>query len=533
MDIHTAEVYPGEVSVRDGKIESIEKKEHAPDRFICPGFVDSHVHIESSMLVPSEFARIATLHGTVATVSDPHEIANVLGEDGVAFMLENAEQVPFKFYFGAPSCVPATAFETAGAHIGPEGIKRLLQDDRIKYLAEMMNWPGVIYGDEEVHEKLRIAKELGKPIDGHAPGLMGDDAARYAAAGPSTDHECFSYEEGKGKLELGMKVLIREGSAAKNYQALAPLIAEYPEKLMFCSDDKHPDDLVVGHINKLLSRAVGEGYKLFDLLRMATINPVEHYELEVGLLRVGDPADFVVLRDLEEFDVLETYINGELVAKEGKPLIPSVHSAEPNNFNCQPKSASDYILPATAKGSVRVIEARDGELITGEVHEVVPVIDGNLCADPMQDILKMAVVNRYIDAPPAVAFIKNFGLRKGALASCVAHDSHNILAVGADDESLAASVNKVIEQRGGISVCEGMLAEGLPLPVAGIMSGQDGWEVAQAYQKLDAKVKNLGCTLKAPYMTLSFMALLVIPQLKLSDKGLFDGQKFEFVNLEI
>lgn len=533
VDIHQRRIYFGRISIENGRIKSIEELKEAPEQFICPGFIDAHVHIESSMLVPSEFARMAVGHGTVATVSDPHEIANVLGEEGVYYMLENASKVPLKFFFGAPSCVPATSFETAGAEIDPAGIERLLEDDRIKYLAEMMNWPGVIFGDEMVHEKLNVAKRLGKPIDGHAPGLTGEQAEKYAAAGPSTDHECFSYEEAKYKLELGVKVQIREGSAAKNYAALAPLIKEYPDKLMFCSDDKHPDDLELGHVNKLVARAVGEGYPLFDVLRMATLNIVEHYGLEVGALREGDPADFLVVKDLKEFDVLQTWIDGECVFQNGNPQFDSIAAETPNKFKCNLKTPEEFAIDHQEKAKIRVIEARDGELITGEQHLEAKIQEGRICADPDNDILKIAVVNRYEDCAPSVAFIRNFGLQKGALASCVAHDSHNIVAVACDDESLAEAVNKVIEQKGGISVFDGEECIGLPLPVAGIMSNDDAWAVAENYKVLDERVNSLGCKLRAPYMTLSFMALLVIPQLKLSDKGLFDGQSFNFVELEV
>ncbi len=533
VDVHQRSIYPAEVSFEDGRITGIEKVLSAPDQFICPGFIDAHVHIESSMLVPSQFARLAVKHGTVATVSDPHEIANVLGEDGVQYMLDDAAKVPLKFNFGAPSCVPATKFETAGAEIDSEGVKRLLEKPEIKYLAEMMNWPGVLYSDPEVMAKLQIAKELGKPIDGHAPGLMAEQAMKYIAAGPSTDHEAFTYEEAENKLKHGMKILIREGSAAKNFEALAPLIENYAKDMMFCSDDKHPDDLVLGHINSLVSRSILNGYDLHDVLRMACLNPVEHYKLDVGLLRVGDPADFVILDDLVSFEVLSTFIDGKEVFSSNKVHFESPKASEPNNFNCQAKRPEDFVIESNGKEKIWVIEARDGELITDSNLYEANEAEGKLQSELDSDILKIAVVNRYRDEAPACAFIKNIGLKKGAFASCVAHDSHNIIAVGLDDESICKAVNQVIQTKGGISAYDGAKAHGLALPVAGIMSTADGYEVAEEYQKLDKLVKELGCTLTAPYMTLSFMALLVIPQLKLSDKGLFDGESFQFMDLQV
>ncbi|MCB0676989.1 MAG: adenine deaminase, partial [Saprospiraceae bacterium] len=469
-------------------------------------------------------------HGTVATVSDPHEIGNVLGVAGVDFMIENARQTPLKCCFGAPSCVPATTFETAGAVIDAEAVRQLLERPEIGYLSEMMNYPGVLHADPEVLQKIAHARALGKPVDGHAPGLRGDDARRYMAAGISTDHECFTYDEALDKLRLGMKVLIREGSAAKNFEALIGLLPQYNAQLMFCSDDKHPDDLLMGHINELVARAVAKGYDLYDVLRVACLHPVEHYRLPVGLLRPGDPADFIVVDDLREFRPTATYIDGRLVAENGRSLLAPVPFDRPNHFAVTPKTAADFALPATSD-RIRVIEALDGQLIThSQIAEAV-VVDGSLAADPARDLLKIAVVNRYADRQPAVAFIRGFGLQRGAIASSVGHDSHNILAVGADDEALCRAVNLLIEHRGGVCAVDGEREEILPLPVAGLMSDLDGWAVAESYQRIDRMAKELGSTLKAPFMTLSFMALLVIPSLKLSDLGLFDGERFEFVEL--
>lgn len=499
--------------------------------YLLPGFVDAHVHIESSMLTPSQFARLAVVHGTVATVSDPHEIGNVLGIEGVEYMIEDGQRVPLKFCFGAPSCVPATPFETAGATIGLGDLRKLLGMKEIGYLAEMMNYPGVLHADPEIMAKLALAQAFGKPIDGHAPGLRGEDARKYIEAGISTDHECFTYEEGREKLELGMHVLIREGSAAKNFDALIPLLAEFPRQIMFCSDDKHPDSLVEGHINALVKRALALGHDLFDVLQAACLNPVLHYRLPVGLLREGDPADFIVVDNVQNFTVLQTYLDGELVAEAGQSLIPDLRSEHVNNFSCSSKQASDFKIEVNADSvDLRIIEVLDGQLITNAIQEKVGTPNGTIESDVSRDILKIAVVNRYQDAPPAVAFIRNFGLKVGAIASTVGHDSHNIIAIGCDDHSLCQAINSVIETRGGIAAIGHGEMHRLPLPIAGLMTDSDGYSVAESYTQLDQFVKNtLGSTLTSPFMSLSFMALLVIPLLKLSDKGLFDGDQFNFV----
>jgi adenine deaminase len=528
VDIPNRKIYPVQLSIEKSKIQHIEHIALEADLpFLMPGFIDAHVHVESSMLVPSEFARLAVVHGTVATISDPHEIANVCGMAGVEYMIENGNKVPFKFYFGAPSCVPATPFETAGGEINVEDIERLMSRPEIHYLAEMMNWPGTVNQDPIVMAKIKIAQKHGKPIDGHAPGLKGELAKRYVKAGPSTDHECFTYEEALGKINLGMKIAIREGSAAKNFEALIDLIDDYPEMVMFCSDDKHPDNLALSHINNLAARAVAKGKNLFDVLQAACLNPISHYSLQVGQLREGDPADFILVKDLKKFEVVATYINGEKVAENGKPLIQRVNNDIINNFNCLPKTTKDFQIES--KGSkVRVIEALDGQLITPGIEGYIMEINGLAEPNLSDDILKITVVNRYHEAPAAVAFIKNFGLKSGAIASSVGHDSHNIIAVGVDDESICRAVNLIIEAKGGISAVNGTQEEILPLPVGGIMSAADGYKVAAAYTRIDHIAKELGSTLNSPFMTLSFMALLVIPDLKLSDKGLFSGEKFEF-----
>jgi adenine deaminase len=532
VDIDNKEIFKGDVQFENGKITAIRKSNHTIEDYIIPGFVDAHIHIESAMLVPSEFAKIAVTHGTIATVSDPHEIANVLGVKGVDFMIENGKKVPLKFNFGAPSCVPATSFESAGAIIDADDIKKMMANPDIKYLAEMMNYPGVLFDDDEVLKKIAWAKHYNKPIDGHAPGLIGDDLTKYIAAGISTDHECFTYDEGLEKLQKGMNVIIREGSAAKNFEALIDLLPEYFEKMMFCSDDKHPDDLLLGHINQLCKRAVAKGMDIFKVLQVACINPVKHYNLEVGLLQEGDPADFVVIEDLQKFNVLETYINGELVAKNGESFIKSVPFDILNNFNTDKKKIEDFRVAASSP-KIRVIEALDGELVTNEIQCNSKIIDRNLVSNTKEDVLKMTVVNRYQNSKPSIAFIKNFGIKRGAIASSVGHDSHNIIAIGTSDEFICKAVNLLIQHKGGICAINETTEKVVALPIAGIMSDQPAEIIGKSYAELDAMAKKMGSTLRAPFMSLSFMALLVIPSLKLSDQGLFDGTTFKFTSLEI
>ena len=537
VDIFNKEIFYGEVSVVDGKISSIEKRTIPKSKlpitnYILPGFIDSHVHIESSMLVPSEFAKLAVVHGTIGTISDPHEIANVCGMAGVTFMIANGKTVPFKFHFGAPSCVPATVFETAGAVLNVDDVDSLLKSDDIYYLSEMMNFPGVLNADEEVLQKIAAAKKNNKPVDGHAPGLMGQQAKQYIDAGISTDHECFTAAEALNKLQYGMKILIREGSAAKNFEALIDLMQEHYAMMMFCSDDKHPDSLVEGHINQLCARAVAKGIDVFKVLQAACANPVLHYKMNVGLLRAGDAADFIVVEDLKNFNVLQTYINGKLVAENGVSKITTAASEILNNFDCNKKEISDFGFQILDfREPIFAIEALDGQLITNKIICSPIAKDGFYESDLANDILKIVVVNRYKNTPVAKAFIKSFGLKQGAIASSVAHDSHNIVAVGVDDESIYRAVNLVIKERGGVSVVSSEKEIVLDLPVAGLMSNDDGYKVAAAYTAIDKMVKEeLQSTLTAPFMTLSIMALLVIPHLKLSDLGLFDGDSFSFVN---
>jgi adenine deaminase len=537
VDIPAKRIFPAEIRIRNKKIESVRElsaDDLVPEMFICPGFIDAHVHIESSMLVPSEFARLAVVHGTVATVSDPHEIANVLGIQGVDYMIENGLKTPFHFYFGAPSCVPATQFETAGAEINTREITQLMKRPEIRYLSEMMNFPGVLNGDPEVKKKIAAAKKMGKPVDGHAPGLRGNDAKKYIAAGISTDHECFTEEEARDKLGFGMKILIREGSAARNFEALVPLLSDHWKNMMFCSDDKHPDSLVKGHINHLCARAVAKNIDIFKVLAAACINPIKHYKLEVGQLRSGDIADFIILKDLKDFEVLQTFLQGELVAENGKSLLNSIQKIKnPNRFQSALSIPDDFIFKSYPESISSyphpVIEAFDGQLITGKYQAEIPADQGRWQADPTRDLLKLVVVNRYKKSPMAKAFIRNFGLKSGALASSVAHDSHNIVAVGVSDEHLSLAVNAVINNKGGISLAADDLEMVIPLPVAGLMSTDDGYLVAKQYTAIDTLAKSLGSCLESPFMTLSFMALLVIPNLKLSDLGLFDGNSFKII----
>jgi adenine deaminase len=535
VNIFEDSIFWGELILNEGRIFTIKNlgDEKAEEPYFLPGFVDAHVHIESSMLTPASFGRIALCHGTVGSVSDPHEIANVLGITGVNYMIDNASQTPFKVTFGAPSCVPATTFETAGAVIDSEGIEKLLRNPKIGYLAEMMNYPGVIYEDEEVMKKLEIARKMGKPIDGHAPGLRGEGAEKYFSNGITTDHECFTEAEALEKLKLGVKILIREGSAAKNFEALIPLAKEWSHQMMFCSDDKHPDELLKDHINSLVSRAIKAGIPLFEALRMASMNPVKHYGLDIGLLQEGDPGDFIQITDLKNFKVTATWINGEKVVEFGKSLLPEPKNSILNNFKAGDVMATDLkIISENPDTKINVIKVNEGQLVT-DSFQVIPLSEGReIIADTEQDILKLVVHNRYSEAKPAVAFIHGFGLKTGAIASSVAHDSHNVIAVGTDDNSIADAINLVVREKGGIAAVAAEEMGVIPLPVAGLMSDKNAETIASDYEQIDKFTKTeLGSVLAAPFMSLSFMALLVIPQLKLSDLGLFDGGKFEFKSL--
>lgn len=530
VDLVNSRIFSGVVVVEDGKITKIEEQPVGNTQYIMPGFVDAHVHIESSMLVPSEFARLATCHGTVATVSDPHEIANVLGKNGIRYMIENGKKVPFKFFFGAPSCVPSTTFETSGATLNANDIEELMASPDIYYLSEVMNYPGVINKDPELMQKIKAAKKNGKPIDGHAPAVKGSMLQKYVDAGITTDHECFRLAEALEKINLGMKILIREGSAARNFEALIPLMTSHPDKLMFCSDDKHPDELDDVHIDVLVRKAIELGYDVMDVLRAASLNAVKHYNLNVGLLQLGDDADFIVVDDLRHPVAKQTYIRGTLVAENG---VSSIHYKEtlcPNIFRANYIYADDIFLPDVGK-KIKVIECQDGQLITKSFVAQPKVENGGIVSDVGRDILKIVVINRYQPTKPAVAFIRGFGLKRGALASSVAHDSHNIVSVGVTDKDILHAVNLLIEHTGGVTAYCSTEMMAVPLPVAGLMSNEDGYEVAQAYQNVDALAKRLGTTLFAPFMTLAFMALLVITELKIGDQGLFDVSKFALTSI--
>jgi adenine deaminase len=532
VDVITGTITKGNVFFEHGKIVAIEPAESAENQYIIPGFVDAHIHIESSMMLPSEFARYSVVHGTVACVCDPHEMANVCGIDGVDYMIENGTKSPMKFYFGAPSCVPSTHFETAGAVLDAAAVEKLLMRDDIYFLAEMMNFPGVIHKNKQVHAKLDAAKRLGKPIDGHAPEISGDDLIAYAAGGITTDHECMTIAEAEAKIALGMTVQIREGSAAKNFDDLLPLIEKYPDKIMFCSDDKHPDDLLKnGHINTLARRAVKAGYNPLDVLRICSLTPIKHYKLDVGLLQVNDDADFVVVDNLTEFKVKSTYIRGKKVSENGLPSYPRFVPTELiNQFNAE-KITSDQLRVEPAPGKLRVINVDNGQLFTHEILCEPKIADNNIVSDTDNDVLKLVVYNRYQPSNPAIGFIKNIGLKRGALASTVAHDSHNIVAVGTSDTEIASAINQIIDSKGGILACDGETTCLLSLPVGGLISDEEGSLIAEKYEEVDAMAKELGSTLHAPFMTVAFMSLLVIPELKLGDRGLFDGREFRFVDL--
>jgi adenine deaminase len=532
VDIVKRRIYPGTLEVSGGRISRITEERERHQEYIVPGFIDAHIHIESSMLTPSEFARVAVIHGTVGAVCDPHEITNVMGVDGVRYMIEDGRSVPFKFFWGAPSCVPATLFETSGARLDADQIRTLFETKSVGFLSEVMNVPGVLQDNPDLIAKLDLAKSFHKPIDGHAPGLRGEVLKRYIGAGISTDHECVDYSEALEKLSLGMQIQMREGSAAKNIDELIPIAKTYPDYCMFCSDDKHPDDLLEGHINLMVRRAIEYGIEPIDALRIASLNPIKHYGMDVGLLQVGDPADFLVVDDIKSLRILKTVIDGRLVARSGRTKMPEKPKERVNVFRASKKSADDFKV-RKREGGIHVIEARDGQLITGRVQAEPKVSGGTIVSDPSRDILKIAVVNRYEDGPPSIGFIKNFGLKRGAIGSSVAHDSHNIIGVGVDDKDLSRAVNLIIESQGGISATCDKTDKVLPLPVAGIMSDLSYYEVARRYRELDAFAKELGSRLTAPFMTLSFMALLVIPELKIGDRGLFDVHKFEFIDLFI
>ena len=529
IDIYKRKVYPARINIDGDRIEAIEEVGESDDVYIMPGLADAHVHIESSMLVPSHFAVAAVRQGTVAVVSDPHEIANVLGVEGVRFMTKNAETVPLKILFGAPSCVPATDFESTGARLSAEDIEELLNDGSTGFLAEVMNYPGVVYDDKEVYRKIESAKRKGVRIDGHAPGLTGEALLKYIKAGITTDHECSTIGEALEKIAGGMKILIREGSAAKNLEALAPLLLSYPESVMLCTDDLHPETLANGHINLIVSRLISMGYNMYDVISAATKNAFEHYKINAGTLRKGDPADFIIVDDPARMNVLQTWIDGKCVFDGERTTFSPGIVDKVNRFRCS-RLLPREIQVKNQGGNIRVIVAQNGELLTE--CEIIDAGTGEyVMPDPEKDFLKICVKERYNDGAPAVAFIKGFGLKKGAMATSVAHDSHNIIAVGCSDREIAAAINMIVDAGGGMSVVSDDGADILKLPVAGLMSDMPVTAMAHRYERLSETVHSLGSRLDAPFMTLSFMALLVIPRLKLSDRGLFDGTDFKHVPL--
>lgn len=531
VDVVNRQIFSGTLHIEEGKIVSIEKSDQIHEGpFILPGLIDSHIHIESSLLSPQQFAKIAVRHGTVATVSDPHEIANVLGSEGIDFMYEDGKKVPFKFYFGVPSCVPATPFETSGAVIDSQKIDELFQTGKYLYLAEMMNFPGVIHEDKEVLQKLNAARQRHLPIDGHAPGVKGDELKKYIQQGISTDHECENYEEAEEKIKAGMKIQIREGSAAKSFDTLIPLLDKYPESIMFCSDDRHPDDLIKGHINDFVQRALTRGYEFFDTLRAATFHPVRHYQLDVGLLQEGDPADFIMINNLKDWNILSTFINGERIYHDGKTLFEVSGDQSPNVMNAKPLHAEDLRV-SKKSNTVRTIIAFDNQLYTEQENIALKTENELVSADPENDLLKIVVYNRYKPAKPSIGFVRNFGLKEGAFASSIAHDSHNLVAVGTTDEEIVKALNALIDQQGGIVAVNKDSAQGLPLEIGGLMTHEPVEKVSAKYLELTRWVQKMGCSLNAPFMTLAFMALPVIPRLKITDQGLFDVQQFKYVNL--
>ncbi len=530
VDVVRREIFGAEILIENHRILGVKAIENAPDIYILPGIIDAHVHIESSMLVPQEFARLAVKHGTVATVSDPHEIANVMGVEGVNFMIDDASKVSFKFYFGAPSCVPATSFETSGADLSSSAVHDLLARDEIKYLSEMMNYPGVIFNDADVHKKLEYARNFNKPIDGHAPGLSGKDLEKYALGGITTDHESVSIAEAIEKIKLGIKLQIRDGSAAKNFEILASVIDLFPNDVMLCTDDCHPDDLVDKHILDLIKRGVAKGIDFFNILRAATYNPIKHYNLDVGMLQLNDKADFIVVDNLKDFNVVETYIDGEKVYGDGISLIHPKAVSYINNFN-RTVIAFDDLKIENQNKSIKVIVALDGDLYTSAEFVKPKVVNNFIVSDMENDILKIVVVNRYNNSKPIVGFIKNMGLNRGAIAQSVAHDSHNIIAVGVDDIDIFNAINEVIKCKGGIVAVSKDEIYTLSLPIAGLMSDENGEKVAEKYKIINNKPREWGSQLHSPFMTLSFMALLVIPELKIGDKGLFDGLNFKLTSL--
>lgn len=532
IDILEREIYPGVISVDNNIIKSISRNSEKYDHYILPGFIDAHVHIESSMLIPKEFSSLVIKRGTVAIINDPHEIANVLGIPGISFMIENSKESLVKTFFTIPSCVPSTAMDYSGAEISASDIENMIEHFPFIGLSEVMDVPGVL-NDRKVRNKIEIALNNDLIIDGHAPQLRGKDLEKYIAAGISTDHECSDINEAIEKINLGMNILIREGSAAKNYEALKYLIKDYPDHVMFCTDDSHPSDLLhSGHIDKIVRRANKDGFDLFDVLKIACINPIKHYRLNVGYLRVNDPADFIVVNDLVSFDILSVFLNGEekynINADQVKVEKTTSHCKSLNNFKRTPLQREELIK--SIQNKVTCIGVLNNEIITKKILFNIPKPLQNLESDIERDILKIVYVNRYENKPPQIAYITGIGLKKGAFASSVSHDSHNIIAVGCNDHDLLMAINAVIAEKGGLCTVIENETIILPLPIAGIMTSESGKEVSLTWDLLIQKLKMNGCVLDSPFMTLSFMALIVIPELKIGEKGLFEYSKFDFIS---
>ena len=528
----------GCITIEKGKIIKIDFNQEKYDKYILPGLIDSHVHIESSMLTPDKFGELAIKNGTIAIITDPHEIANVLGIDGIKFMMENSKNTPLKIFFAAPSCVPATNFETSGAIITHKEIEKLFQQypEKIIALAEVMNFPGVIYKDPEVISKIKIAKKYNKRIDGHAPGLSGENLIKYVKAGVETDHECSTIKEAEEKIKLGMKIQIREGSAAKDFDSLYPIIEKYTDKVMLCTDDSHPDELTeLGEINKIIKKGIKQNINIFKLIKTANLNPITHYNIPVGKLEVNDPADFIIVDNLQDFNIISTYINGkETYNKQiDNQINNNTISHNINKFKAKPIQETDLQIKCEKESKVKVniIQAEDGKLTTKKITDYLDCKNGIIEANQKKDILKIVVLNRYTsNAKPAIGFIKGFNIKNGAIGSTIAHDSHNIIAVGTDDKFITQAINTLIEMKGGLVAINNIYSKTLQLEIGGLMTSKNGYQVAKIYKELNETVKNMGSTFKAPFMTLAFMALLVIPEIKLSDKGLFDGNKFQFIN---
>lgn len=527
VDVFTEEIYPAEIEIENGMVKCVKPVDANFNQYILPGFIDAHIHIESSMLTPSRFAETVVPHGTTSVVSDPHEIANVLGIEGIKYMIKDAAGVPLQVFFTAPSCVPATPFETSGAIIGAKEIDKLLKNDEIVALGEMMNFPGVLADDPEVMAKIEAAKKHKKPIDGHAPLLTGKDLCNYIAAGISTDHECTIPEEVIEKRKLGMKIMLRQGSSAKN---LADLIDSGGDFIV--SDDKHPEDLLKGHVDLMLKGAVDYGLDPIEAIKMVTLNPATHYNLNTGLIAPGKAADIVITDNLEDFNVKEVLISGKVVAREGKTLFSVKPLEFQSSFKIDSKKPDDFeIISGKKEEKVRVIRTIEGQLITEESEAILPVSDGKIKSDIENDILKIGVLERYGHKKMTNAFVQGFGLQEGAIASSVAHDSHNIIVVGTNSQDMAGAVNKLVQNNGGLVATSKGRFYSLNLPIGGIMSTKTAEEVALKLETLNNALKDMGCKLSSPFMTMSFMALLVIPKLKISDRGLFDVEKFEFVDV--